>query len=317
MIEAATRAFPDKSKALYDIGKVYERPHPRPGDGHRLLRAGHGHAPGERRRRHPPRGGVLERPPLGARRAPARPDHGQPARAGLPRAAAAALPHRPRAERLQKDDKALHHYKQAYELDSTHLPTLQGMGNLLFRRRGLGSRVQDLPDRCSCTTGRTWSPRRRRRDLLPPGADQAEGGRAAQGPRLLQEGPRHRPEHLETLQAMVALHEAQGDWEDVIHYRRQMLALTRRLDRFQAQVGIGDILHEQMRNARLAVEAYNEALRSSPAASWCSASCSRCTRSPATGTSRGRRAHAARRAGAEPERKSKYFYTWRRSSRTS
>ena len=38
------------------------------------------------------------------------------------------------SEQLRKDEKALTHYKQAYEIDSTHLPTLQGMGNLLFRR---------------------------------------------------------------------------------------------------------------------------------------------------------------------------------------
>ena len=35
------------------------------------------------------------------------------------------------AHELRKVDKALQHYRRAYELDSTHLPTLQGMGEIL------------------------------------------------------------------------------------------------------------------------------------------------------------------------------------------
>ena len=38
------------------------------------------------------------------------------------------------AEHLQKVDQALKAYRQAYELDSTHLPTLKNMGGLLMQR---------------------------------------------------------------------------------------------------------------------------------------------------------------------------------------
>ena len=37
------------------------------------------------------------------------------------------------ADELGKDDKALKYYRAAYDIDSTHLPTLTGMAALLYR----------------------------------------------------------------------------------------------------------------------------------------------------------------------------------------
>ena len=73
------------------------------------------------------------------------------------------------------------------------------------------------------------------------------------------------PQHVATLEAIVALHESQSDWDDVIHYRRKLVGLSEDPGRkFSALVSMAEILHEHMRNPRLAVEAYEEALQVQP-----------------------------------------------------
>ena len=168
------------------------------------------------------------------------------------------------AEQLHKDDKALSHYRQAYELDSTHLPTLRGMGNLLFRREDWDRafkiyqtilvhhresleqpEIVEIFHRQGAIKLKVGE-RRKALDFFRKALD-LDGG------------------HPETLKAIVELHESQGDWDEVIHYRRSMQPLlTDPVEVFQGLVSIGDILAEQMRNDKLAVEAYNEALAAQP-----------------------------------------------------
>ena len=168
------------------------------------------------------------------------------------------------AERLQKDDKALHHYKQTYEIDSTHLPTLQGMGNLLFRRQDW-DRAFKIFQTVLVHHRENLEPEQIVEIFNRQGAIKLNVGERRKALDFFRKALDIDPDHLETLQAITALHESQGDWEDVIHYRRKMVPkLSDELDRFQALVGIGDVLHEQMRNARLSVDAYNEALALQP-----------------------------------------------------
>lgn len=168
------------------------------------------------------------------------------------------------AEQLRKDEKALAHYRQAYELDSTHLPTLQGMGNLLFRHEDWDRAFKIYQTILV-----------HHRDSLDEG--EVVGIFHQQGQIKLKLGERRKaldffrkaleidPRNAEILRALIELHEARNDWEDVIHYRRQVAGLIDDpAEKFQALVGIGDILHEQMNNTRLAVDAYNDALEVQP-----------------------------------------------------
>ena len=168
------------------------------------------------------------------------------------------------AERLHKEDKALTHYRHAYELDSTHLPTLQGMGELLYQREDWDRAFKIFQTILV-----------HHREGLPPAAVVEVFFR--QGGIKLKVGERRKaqdffrkaldidPRHVPTLEALTALHEAQGDWDDVIHYRRQLVGLiTDDLQRFQALVSIGEILHQQMRNTRMAIEAWQEAMQVQP-----------------------------------------------------
>ncbi len=168
------------------------------------------------------------------------------------------------AEQLKKDDKALNHYRNAYELDSTHLKTLRGMGSLLFRRGD-------------------WNPAFKiYQTILVHHRESLDSLEIveifhAQGQIKLKLGERRKaldsfrkalgmePQHLESLHAIISLHESQGDWEDVIAYRRQLIPLLEsETERFQALVNVGDILNDQIRNKRLSVDAYNEALLLQP-----------------------------------------------------
>lgn len=168
------------------------------------------------------------------------------------------------AERLHKDDKALAHYRQAYELDSTHLPTLQGMADLLYRREDW--------DRAFKIYQTMLVHHRENLDeaavvdiFYRQGLIKLKVGERRKALDFFRKALDLQPQHADTLKAICELHEKQGDWEDVIHYRRQMLAVVEDpLERFQALVSIGDILREHLRSVNKAVEAYNEALAIQP-----------------------------------------------------
>ncbi|MCA9543155.1 MAG: tetratricopeptide repeat protein [Myxococcales bacterium] len=167
-------------------------------------------------------------------------------------------------EKLHKEEKALTHYRHAYELDSTHLPTLQGMGELLFHREDWDRAFKIFQTMLV-----------HHREGLAPEAIVEIFNR--QGVIKLKVGERRKaldffrkaldlePNHRSTLERMVALHEAQGDWDDVVHYRRQLVNLLEDgQEKFQGLMAIGEVLHEQMRNTRLAIEAFEQALAVEP-----------------------------------------------------
>lgn len=78
--------------------------------------------------------------------------------------------------------------------------------------------------------------------------------------KALEEDAQHRP----TLEAMVGIHESGGDWEQVIHYKKQILDIANRDERFGMLDVIGDLWHEKLKNAQKAIEAYAEASELEP-----------------------------------------------------
>lgn len=164
------------------------------------------------------------------------------------------------AEQLRKDDKALTHYRQAYELDSTDLPTLQGMGNLLFRHEDW-DRAFKIYQTILVHHRESLDEQQVVQIFHQQGQIKLKLGERRKALDFFRKALDIDPNNAETLKALIELHEARNDWEDVIHYRRQIAAaIEDENEKFDALVGIGDILHERMNNTRLAVEAYNEAL---------------------------------------------------------
>jgi len=73
--------------------------------------------------------------------------------------------------------------------------------------------------------------------------------------KALEEDPHHRP----TLEAMVGVYEGAKDYEQVIHYKKQVLEVADIEERFGMLQEVGDLWHEKLKNAQKAIEAYAEA----------------------------------------------------------
>ncbi len=74
--------------------------------------------------------------------------------------------------------------------------------------------------------------------------------------KALEEDERHRP----TLEALIEIHEERKQWEQVIHYKRQLaLATTDDEERFQLLEQVGDLWKDELGNQQKAIEAYTDA----------------------------------------------------------
>ncbi len=78
--------------------------------------------------------------------------------------------------------------------------------------------------------------------------------------KALEEDPHHRP----TLEAMVGVYEKASDWEQVIHYKKQVLEVADIEERFAMLQDIGDLWDEKAKNPQKAIEAYAEASELEP-----------------------------------------------------
>jgi tetratricopeptide (TPR) repeat protein len=70
--------------------------------------------------------------------------------------------------------------------------------------------------------------------------------------KALEEDAGHRP----TLEAVVGLYEGSGDWEQVIHFKKQILEQLDGTERFAMLEAIGDLWQEKLKNAPKAIEHY-------------------------------------------------------------
>jgi tetratricopeptide (TPR) repeat protein len=167
-------------------------------------------------------------------------------------------------DELHQDDKALKYYKQAYDLDSTHLPTLVGRANLLYRRSA-------------------WDDAFKLYQTILVHHREAQGddeiveifhriGRIKQ-----QVNERHKainmfekaleiaPGHKPTLQALVEVYAASNEWEQVVKQKRALLAHSDGDDaRLALLQEIIDTYREKLKNPQKAIASYLEALEIQP-----------------------------------------------------
>ena len=266
MIEAATKSFPDKGRCLFEIGQVYDK---------YLGDRGAAIDYYEQSMDMHPENVEAATPLVEVYLKDQRWERAEPLLDLVVNAGTAAnadirtlqtLNYRLGfvAEQLHKDEKALNHYKTAYELDSTHLPTLQGMGNLLFRREDW-DRAFKIYQTILVHHRENLTEDDVVEIFFRQGQIKLKVGERRKALDFFRKALDLNPKSETVLRAVVDLHEKQGDWEDVIHHRRQLLALGGDAgDRFQSLVSIGDILREHLRNVPKAVEAYKEALAVQP-----------------------------------------------------
>ena len=72
------------------------------------------------------------------------------------------------------------------------------------------------------------------------------------------------PAHRETLQAVIDLQTAQGDWEAVVHAKRGLLTTAKEKEKIQLLAEIGGIYQEKLQNPQKATAAYIDALEVAP-----------------------------------------------------
>lgn len=167
------------------------------------------------------------------------------------------------ALRLAEHDAAIKALNKAYQIDQQHLPTLLKLADayyaaadwerafkyyqmlLVHHRDSLGqSEITEVFYKLGVVK-REQGDRRKALNMFD---------------KALEEDPHHRP----TLEAMVGVHEKAGDFEQVIHYKKQVLEIADIGERFGMLDEIGDIWHEKLKNSQKAIEAYAEASELDP-----------------------------------------------------
>ena len=167
------------------------------------------------------------------------------------------------ADELGDHRKSLQYYKTAYDLDPTHLPTLIGRADLLFKmqdwdsagkmyqailvshRSGLeAAAVMRIYHRLGVVR-RTMGERRKALDMFE---------------KALELDPTHR----ETLEAIVELQSAQNAWEAVLHAKRGLMATAPAPEKVELLEQIGSIYKDKLGNQPKATTAYVEALEVAP-----------------------------------------------------
>lgn len=167
-------------------------------------------------------------------------------------------------EELAQPERAIKEYGEAYELNPNHLPTLLGMGRLLYRRGDY-----DRALRVYQTITQYHQAELDGAQLLElyqrSGQIQLALGNLQGAQSMFEAALQIDPDHADVIQALVELHGEQGNWEAVIAYRRRQLPQAGQdIERFTILREIGDIYAGELGNPNGAIQSYGEALQLQP-----------------------------------------------------
>jgi tetratricopeptide (TPR) repeat protein len=167
-------------------------------------------------------------------------------------------------DQLGDAEKALRYYKQAYELDSTHLPTLLDRANLLYRR-------EQWDDAFKLYQTILVHHRESQKDsdiveiFHRIGQIKLKVGERAKAINMFEKALEIFPGHRPTLEALVDIYSAANDWEAVIRQKRALLAHRADPDeKLAVHEQIIQIYKEKIKNPQKAIAAYLEALEIKP-----------------------------------------------------
>jgi tetratricopeptide (TPR) repeat protein len=163
------------------------------------------------------------------------------------------------ADELGEHDKALQFYEAAYGIDPTHLPTLMGRADLLFKLASWeesGKIYQTIlvQHRDALDEGEVV------RIYYRLGMVRQHLGERKKALNMFEKALEIDPTHRDTLLAVIAIQEEQGEFEAVIHAKRGLMATGQDAERVALLNEIGDIYHQKLQNPQKAISAYLEAL---------------------------------------------------------
>jgi tetratricopeptide (TPR) repeat protein len=165
------------------------------------------------------------------------------------------------ADELGDFQKSLGYYTAASDLDSTHLPTLIGRADLLFKMadwhnagksyHAILVEHRDRQDEAEIV--RIYHRLGMARQAL---------GERKKALNMFEKALELDPNHRETLEAVIALHTQLGDWEAVVLAKRGLVETAADREKAKLLDEIGTIYRDRLQNAQQASAAYLEALES-------------------------------------------------------
>ncbi|MET0339682.1 MAG: tetratricopeptide repeat protein [Polyangiales bacterium] len=162
------------------------------------------------------------------------------------------------ASKLSDFVLAVKAYGQAYTTDPSHLPTIEGLANAHFGLRDwekAGKFYQVLL-------------MQHRDDLSPDevvhafhqlGVVKLEQGEKRKALNMFDKALEQDAAHKETLERVIALHAEDGNWDQVIHYKKQLLDEASASERVALLQEIADLWRDKLDNRPKAIEALVEA----------------------------------------------------------
>jgi tetratricopeptide (TPR) repeat protein len=167
------------------------------------------------------------------------------------------------AEKLGRRDDALQHYEEAYQLDATYLPALEGYAHLLVQtqRNEQALKVlqtilihhrEDLTDLEVVEV--YWQIGEVHTALNQPDRAQNHFEKA------LAIDPGHEP----SLRALIQIADANEQWERSAEYRQSLLQSLDGEPKADAALELGKLAREKLRDPHMAIDAYGQAHRIRP-----------------------------------------------------
>ncbi|MCS6797689.1 MAG: tetratricopeptide repeat protein [Myxococcota bacterium] len=168
------------------------------------------------------------------------------------------------ATRVGQDEEAVKAFTRAHQLDSNHLPSLLGLAHAHFRTRDWDKAFKFF--QMALVHHRDALDAEQVADVFYRlGVIKREQGERRKALNMFDKALEERPGHRPALEALVALYEANQEWEQVIHYRKLLLDVAADADeRFALLDGIGDLWKDKVGNAQKAIQSWNEALAVRP-----------------------------------------------------
>lgn len=151
-------------------------------------------------------------------------------------------------------------YERAHQLDSTHLPTIMGVAKSHYALSDW-DKAYKYYQTLLVHHRESLDPNDTTEIFFQLGSIKRQQGDHRKALNMFDKALEQDRFHQPTLEAVIAVHEAQQEWEQVIHYKRQLVDVINNDElRFVELVRIGDLWNEQIGNSKKAVEAYQDAL---------------------------------------------------------
>jgi tetratricopeptide (TPR) repeat protein len=167
------------------------------------------------------------------------------------------------AGELEKNDKALKHYRAAYDIDSTDLPTLRGMADLLHQMEDW-DRAFKIYQTILVHHRDSQEPEQIVEIFYRLGNIKLKLGERKKALNMFEKALEIDPFHQQTLDAVIELKARQGEWEAVIEAKRALITRADEDRSFELLNDIGSIYQEKQNNPEKAITAYRDALEQRP-----------------------------------------------------